>query len=74
MTTKEDRQARRNALRALLRQKSALRADLIARRGQPGVDDQAIRDATWGDDHLVRELEGIGGGSRKHPLFLTRDD
>jgi hypothetical protein len=43
MTTKEDRQNRRNHLRALLRQKAALRADLIARRGQPGVDDQANR-------------------------------
>jgi hypothetical protein len=74
MTTKEDRQNRRNHLRALLRQKAALRDDLIARRGQPGVDDQAIRDATWGDHALVVELEGFGGGSRKHPLFLTRDD
>jgi hypothetical protein len=74
MTTKEDRKNRRNAIRALLRQKAALRADLIARRGQPGVDDQAIRDATWGDDRLVRELERIGGSSRKDPQFLTRTD
>jgi hypothetical protein len=74
MTTKDDRRARRNQIRALLLQKQKLRADLLSRRGQPGVDDQAIRDATWGDHALVVELEGIGGGSRKHPQFLTRTD